>query len=398
MLSEFLPKDNRGTFLIFFEVFWTVGTVFEVCLAWIVLPTLGWRWLLGLSSIPLFCLFLCYPLLPESPRYLLISDEYDKAVAVLQQAAQANGAPPLEGTLSREFKETKGHVLELLSPSVRRLSLLLWVLWIAHSVIYYGNVLFTPKFYGSHQSNPDPSPSAPSPNATSTWAQSDRRYQFYPLYLSSSDSFLAEQSPTAGPTASSSNSPGWLNLYVFVLLTTLAELPGLFGAGFLVEKLGRRKTMAAMLGVCLAALFALIFNPPGWVGVILLAISRMGINGSIATLWTFTPEAYPTTLRATGLGVANSLSKLATAGTPFVSTALSDSTLYIAVIIFGLCCVLGIAAALLLPFDTSKSALPSTLGALMTLHKPQKHESNNEVQLELVVSDEPEVEAEPEEQ
>jgi len=33
-----------------------LGTVFEVLLAILVMPTLGWRWLLALSTIPLYIL------------------------------------------------------------------------------------------------------------------------------------------------------------------------------------------------------------------------------------------------------------------------------------------------------------------------------------------------------
>lgn len=43
------------------QIFWALGTVFEVLLAILVMPTLGWRWLLGLSTIPLFIFaFLCF--------------------------------------------------------------------------------------------------------------------------------------------------------------------------------------------------------------------------------------------------------------------------------------------------------------------------------------------------
>lgn len=43
------------------QIFWAVGTVFEVLLAILVMPTLGWRWLLGLSTIPLFIFaILCF--------------------------------------------------------------------------------------------------------------------------------------------------------------------------------------------------------------------------------------------------------------------------------------------------------------------------------------------------
>lgn len=36
-----------------YQIFWALGTVFEVLLALWVMPTLGWRWLLGFSALPL---------------------------------------------------------------------------------------------------------------------------------------------------------------------------------------------------------------------------------------------------------------------------------------------------------------------------------------------------------
>ena len=48
-------------YLLMLQIFWALGTVFEVLLAILVMPTLGWRWLLGLSTIPLFIFaILCY--------------------------------------------------------------------------------------------------------------------------------------------------------------------------------------------------------------------------------------------------------------------------------------------------------------------------------------------------
>ncbi|KAE9452297.1 hypothetical protein C3L33_15798, partial [Rhododendron williamsianum] len=53
--------------------FWTLGTVFEASLAWFVMPTLGWRWLLAFSAVPSSLLLLFYGLTPESPRRCPIS-------------------------------------------------------------------------------------------------------------------------------------------------------------------------------------------------------------------------------------------------------------------------------------------------------------------------------------
>ena len=42
-----------------FQVFWAIGACFEVLLALIVMPTLGWQWLLGFSAIPLLIFAIC---------------------------------------------------------------------------------------------------------------------------------------------------------------------------------------------------------------------------------------------------------------------------------------------------------------------------------------------------
>ena len=65
---EFMPTKGRGVWLIWLEAFWTLGSCIEAGLAWLVLDSLGWRWLLALSSIPLgesLLYFLHVTLLPK---------------------------------------------------------------------------------------------------------------------------------------------------------------------------------------------------------------------------------------------------------------------------------------------------------------------------------------------
>ena len=42
----------------FIQSFWALGACFEVLLALMIMPTLGWRWLLALSTVPVF-IFAC---------------------------------------------------------------------------------------------------------------------------------------------------------------------------------------------------------------------------------------------------------------------------------------------------------------------------------------------------
>ena len=70
LFAEFLPLENRGISLVMIEAFWTVGAVIESGAAWAVLPTLGWRWFLAISSIPSFALLLFIPFLPGVTDWL----------------------------------------------------------------------------------------------------------------------------------------------------------------------------------------------------------------------------------------------------------------------------------------------------------------------------------------
>jgi len=57
MFSEFLPIKNRGTYLVTFEVFWTIGILFETLLAWCVRTawTCFTPYLYPLPLLGLFC-------------------------------------------------------------------------------------------------------------------------------------------------------------------------------------------------------------------------------------------------------------------------------------------------------------------------------------------------------
>lgn len=41
------------------QAFWSIGAVLEVLLAFLIMPSLGWRWLLGFSSLPV-AIFICF--------------------------------------------------------------------------------------------------------------------------------------------------------------------------------------------------------------------------------------------------------------------------------------------------------------------------------------------------
>ena len=60
-------------------------------LAWVALKELGWRWLVGLSAIPVALAMFSFPWLPESPHWLMTVGREEEAKLILQRAAILNG-------------------------------------------------------------------------------------------------------------------------------------------------------------------------------------------------------------------------------------------------------------------------------------------------------------------
>lgn len=280
LFSEFLPTASRGRFLVIFEMFWVVGTLAEAALAWIVLPTIGWRWLLFISAMPFVLLLGLFPWIPESPRLLLTQGKHLEAQAILKRVAEWNKSSLPRGRLALSNPMTgeeqvvakKSTIFDLFSPSLRRMTIVLWAIWFAHSIVYYGLILFTPEYF-QEIITPTQSPSS---NSTAPTASP---------FAAPSAASPVDAAPEAAPVSSdiSTIDP---QVYSLTFITTLGEFPGLVISGVLVEtRLGRKWLQTIFLtlsGICLCGLFA---DPSAWVAIFLLLGGRMFVNGSWAAAW-----------------------------------------------------------------------------------------------------------------
>jgi len=93
----------------------------------------------------------------------------------------------------------------------------------------------------------------------------------------------------------------------FIFITYLAQIPGYFTAGFLVEKIGRRYVIFTfMLFTGLSAyLFITNLFTLSLIGAFLLSFFDLGAWGA---LYAITPELYPKNIKGTGAGLAITLS------------------------------------------------------------------------------------------
>jgi putative MFS transporter len=98
--------------------------------------------------------------------------------------------------------------------------------------------------------------------------------------------------------------------FEYILIMTLAQLPGYFTAAWLIEKMGRKFVLVTyLIGTALSAyLFGQAESLPLLLtSGILLSFFNLGAWGA---LYAYTPEQYPTTIRATGAGIAASFGRI----------------------------------------------------------------------------------------
>nr|GEX02149.1 hypothetical protein [Tanacetum cinerariifolium] len=100
---EFVPTLRRGAWMITFFVSCSIGTSTKALLAWGIMERYGWRLLLGVSSLPSLIALLFYTLVPKSPRFLYAKGELGEASKILNWGAELN-----KRQLPEEKAEGKG--------------------------------------------------------------------------------------------------------------------------------------------------------------------------------------------------------------------------------------------------------------------------------------------------
>jgi len=163
--------------------------------------------------------------------------------------------------------------------------------------------------------------------------------------------------------------PSWFHSKGFALpavypnafIMALAQIPGYLSAAWLIERWGRRKTMGAYLlaSGAFAWLFALAATPLAVMATaILLSFFALGAWGAV---YAYTPEAYPTNIRTTGIGAASGMTRIAGAIAPSIGALVTGASLALPLAVFAVAYAIAGAAALLLPSETRSGALEDTV-------------------------------------
>jgi putative MFS transporter len=103
---------------------------------------------------------------------------------------------------------------------------------------------------------------------------------------------------------------GLMKSFEYVLIMTLAQLPGYFSAAWLIERMGRKFVLVTyLLGTALSAYF---FGSADSVAQLLTAGAMLSFFnlGAWGALYAYTPEQYPDAIRATGAGAAAAVGRV----------------------------------------------------------------------------------------
>ena len=145
----------------------------------------------------------------------------------------------------------------------------------------------------------------------------------------------------------------------YVLLMTLAQLPGYFSAAWLIERAGRKFVLATyLLGT---AASALAFGNAESLTMLLLfgALLSFFNLGAWGALYAYSPEQYPTSIRATGSGMAAAVGRIGGIFGPLLVGSLLTAG-YGFGLIFGIFCgaiIIGVLAVVFLGTETKQLEL-----------------------------------------
>ena len=274
LVSEFAPARLRGRLVVALEAFWAVGWLLAALIGYFVISDRpnGWRWALALGALPAAYAVVIRWGLPESVRFLEQRGRLAEAEAAVRRFEASAGipAPTADSKPAGPTGPAGAPVTTLWSPTLRRRTAALWLVWFGVNFAYYGAFIWLPTL----------------------------------LVASGLD---------------------LVKSFGFTLVITLAQLPGYAAAAVLVETWGRRVTLSTFLiGSAVAA--GLFGSASGTAQVLTWGMALSFFNlGAWGALYAATPEVYPTTVRATGAGWAAGFGRIASIVAPFAIPPLQSA-------------------------------------------------------------------------
>ncbi|ETV99681.1 hypothetical protein H310_07746 [Aphanomyces invadans] len=274
LVQELVPTAVRGRIIVLLESFWSVGCMLAVLLGLELVKVVSWRTVFYLSCIPALWAIVIRFWIPESPKWLASVGRSAEAEAIVEKIECAHGVSPTTGDIKADVAGDS--IWSTLSPFQRQLVLfrgeflvrtvVLWTVWILIAFSYYAIYVWLPTIRGKEKGGFNIN--------GSTWD---------------------------------------------IFFIVFWQFPGYLSAAYLVEVIGRKNTLVGyLLGSFASALaFGYVENTQ-WNLRIAGAFMSWFMLGAWGALYAYTPENYPTGIRATGCSTPNAFSRIGAIAGPYV--------------------------------------------------------------------------------
>lgn len=277
-ISEFIPASKRGLFVGSVAGFFSLGYVSAALLGTFIVAGSpdGWRIGQVITALPILLLLWWRRTLPESPRWLISRGRHSEAEETINALENGRLLPPLSTSIAPSFTSPQTgkssgagkriplfQFAELFKHGCGRRTAILWLLWISVTFSFYGFFVWIPSLLVNN-----------------------------------------------GMTMTRS--------FTYTLIITLAQIPGYYSAAYLNERLSRKLTIASYLAGGAVSAFLLSTSDNNAQVLIYGCMLSFFMNGCYAGLYAYTPEVYPTKLRATGMGTASAVGRIGGIAAPII--------------------------------------------------------------------------------
>lgn len=255
LMSEYAPTKLRGRFIVLLESFWGIGWLVAACISYLIIPQFGWKIAFVIGTLPALYVFLIRLHMPESVRYLISKNKIEEAKEIildLEKKLHVISKPFEKSLTAAEMGSTNEKTpgpLSLFNSNYMKCTVMLWLAWFGIVYSYYGIFMWLP-------------------------------------------SIVFQQGFAVVKT------------FEYVLIMTIAQLPGYYCAAWLVDVIGRKYTLSIFL--LMSGVASYFFGNAASPETLLLWGATMSFFnlGAWGVIYTYTPELYPTSIRALGSGWA----------------------------------------------------------------------------------------------
>ncbi|HEX5280159.1 MAG TPA: MFS transporter [Micropepsaceae bacterium] len=267
-INELSRARGRGRFFMLYQLIFPIGFLAAAVMGAQLVPLYGWNVLFIIGTVPGVIITFLVSRLPESPRWLIRRGRLAEAEAIIgsleSSTPERNPVAAQPAEVARAGRSSRWS--ELFSPVYRSRTLIVWMIWATAYGVTNGLNNWMPTLYNT----------------------------VYHLPLKTS-----------------------LNA---ALLTNALQVLVLLVCVFVIDRVGRRAWMTTcfLLGAIPLAVLSIIGT--GEVTRVIVGVTlSYGVMSTINTvLYLYTPEIYPTRMRAMGTAAATSWLRAASAAGPAV--------------------------------------------------------------------------------